>query len=167
MGVWRWVWLGGGALVVLALALVAGALAGNRVPLLEPPGPAERLRIYLSRNGVETGANSLFPELETPRYPFPPDRVLEVVPMAMLDLGWEVRELDRDAARVRAVVTTPILRFRDDVEVRVLPDEAGRGSRMHIRSRSRVGRADFGANLRHVLDLRAALAARLGAAGSE
>lgn len=46
--------------------------------------------------------------------------------------------------RVLAVATTRIFRFKDDVVVEVRPEE--RGSSVHMRSRSRVGKWDMGAN---------------------
>lgn len=141
------------ALVVIPLGLAVGALALNRVPISAPPGPAARLAFYLSENAVETGDRPRFPELRTPRPEAAPEVVLEQVRAAMERLGWEAVRLD--GRRVTAEAVTPLLRFRDDVEVEVRP--AAQGSRVHIRSASRMGRADFGANLRHVLDLRAEL----------
>ncbi len=57
--------------------------------------------------------------------------------------GWSIHRVE--AGRLlTAVAVTPLLRFRDDVTVRVRP-QAG-GSRVDVRSRSRLGRDDVGAN---------------------
>ena len=45
---------------------------------------------------------------------------------------------------IEAVARTPIMGFRDDVVIRVSP--LGRGARVDLRSASRYGTHDFGAN---------------------
>ncbi len=57
---------------------------------------------------------------------------------------WDVVHTDADALRLEAVATTSLLRFRDDVSIRVTVD--GDGARVDMRSRSRLGKHDFGAN---------------------
>jgi uncharacterized protein (DUF1499 family) len=52
---------------------------------------------------------------------------------------------------LRAVFTTKIARFRDDVELRMEIEK----SRIHIRSSSRVGHFDFGQNRKRVKKIRA------------
>jgi uncharacterized protein (DUF1499 family) len=60
-------------------------------------------------------------------------------------LSLEVVNADREAMRVEAVATTFWFGFRDDVVVRIRPGAAG-GSRVDVRSVSRVGQSDLGAN---------------------
>jgi len=73
----------------------------------------------------------------------------------------DVEASDREALRVRAVATTPLLKFRDDIDVAILPPAAGlAGARLAIYSRSRVGHYDFGANARRVRSLVKNLRAR-------
>jgi hypothetical protein len=67
----------------------------------------------------------------------------------------EARQPDdgRPEGRIEAVASTPILGFRDDVIVRIKPFEGG--ARVDIRSSSRYGKFDFGANadrVRHLLE---------------
>jgi uncharacterized protein (DUF1499 family) len=57
----------------------------------------------------------------------------------------------RKEGRIEAVARTPIMGFRDDVVVRVRPFEGG--SRVDIRSSSRYGTFDFGANAARVRSL--------------
>jgi uncharacterized protein (DUF1499 family) len=54
----------------------------------------------------------------------------------------------RREAVIEAVARTPIMGFRDDVVIRVSP--AGAGSRVDLRSASRVGNHDFGTNASRV-----------------
>ncbi|MDF1792838.1 MAG: DUF1499 domain-containing protein [Thalassobaculaceae bacterium] len=67
---------------------------------------------------------------------------------AALDMGWVIRELTAEEGRIEAVATTALLRFKDDVVVRLRPD--GGGTRVDLRSRSRVGVHDLGTNARRI-----------------
>ena len=55
--------------------------------------------------------------------------------------------------------TTRLLGFEDDVTVTV--EAHGAGSLVNMRSRSRVGRGDFGQNARNIRELQSALESRL------
>jgi uncharacterized protein (DUF1499 family) len=57
----------------------------------------------------------------------------------------------RREGRIEAVARTPIMGFRDDVVVRVRP--ASGGARVDIRSASRYGTRDFGANAQRIRSL--------------
>ncbi len=61
---------------------------------------------------------------------------------------WEVVYEDAAAFVLEAVATTGLLRFKDDVVVRVTP--AGKGSLIHVRSKSRLGKGDLGANAERI-----------------
>ena len=54
----------------------------------------------------------------------------------------------RSFSRIEATAKTPWFGFLDDVVVRVAPTAAG--SRIDVRSVSRVGRGDFGTNARRI-----------------
>jgi uncharacterized protein (DUF1499 family) len=58
----------------------------------------------------------------------------------------------RREGRIEAVARTPIMGFRDDVVVRVRP-EGSDGSRIDVRSSSRYGQFDFGANASRIRSL--------------
>lgn len=138
-------------ILLLPLALLIGALLLNRVPLFEPPGFVTRMKTYLGTNVAELRPDSPFPELRPAVYPVKPARLCEQIPPALAVLGWDWQAPAGDC-RYRASVTTPLLRFEDDVSIGVEPvGEAS--SRLRIRSRSRVGKGDLGANTRHILDL--------------
>ena len=59
------------------------------------------------------------------------------------------------------MATTLVLRFEDDVTIRIRR-KAGK-TQLSVRSSSRVGKWDFGQNARNIRKLLAALDARLGA----
>lgn len=60
------------------------------------------------------------------------------------DLGWDMVSVVPEEGRIEATATTFWFGFKDDVVIRVRP--TADGSRLDIRSKSRVGRSDVGAN---------------------
>jgi uncharacterized protein (DUF1499 family) len=68
---------------------------------------------------------------------------------AARSMGWEIVASDAPAGRIEATDTTTWFGFKDDIIVRVRPDPSG-GSRIDVRSVSRVGHSDVGANAARV-----------------
>ncbi len=89
--------------------------------------------------------------------PLSVDRAVSlVVTVARAMPGWEGVEV-AGPGLVQAVAVSRIFRFRDDLAIRVR--SAGRGARIDVRSRSRVGRSDLGANAERIRAFREALIA--------
>ena len=65
---------------------------------------------------------------------------------------WTRMEGDRDALKLKFVAVTGLMRFKDDVDVEVIPTDDGK-STLAIYSRSRVGYSDLGANRKRVTEL--------------
>ncbi len=63
--------------------------------------------------------------------------------------GWEIVASDAPTGRIEATDTSSWFGFKDDIVVRVRPDPSG-GSRVDVRSASRVGHSDIGANAERV-----------------
>jgi uncharacterized protein (DUF1499 family) len=59
-------------------------------------------------------------------------------------MGWEIVAAVPGELRIEATATTLLFGFKDDIVIRVTPD--GSASRVDLRSLSRVGGSDFGAN---------------------
>jgi uncharacterized protein (DUF1499 family) len=78
----------------------------------------------------------------------PPREVMQRALDAARAMGWEVVASDVATGRLEAIATTAFFGFRDDVVVRVRPH--GTGSRVDVRSASRVGLSDIGANARRI-----------------
>jgi uncharacterized protein (DUF1499 family) len=153
-----------GAVVVFAILLTLG-IAGNRLPLGDPPGFGTRLDTYLNTHVAETSETSPFPELRTRRFDLPPEALYAKVKEAVGRLsGWELVTASDDRREVHAVVTTRLFRFKDDVTIGVMSAPTGRPA-LVVRGESRVGKGDLGANTRHVLDLYDALE-QVGAKGA-
>lgn len=72
------------------------------------------------------------------------------------DMDWEIVTADRTAGRIEATATTRWFGFRDDVVVRLTPASDG-GTRVDVRSVSRVGRGDLGANAARIREFLANL----------
>lgn len=64
------------------------------------------------------------------------------------DLGWKITRADSKAGEIEAVDTTKIMAFKDDIVIRVR--RAGDDSVVDLRSASRVGRSDLGANAKRI-----------------
>ncbi len=63
-------------------------------------------------------------------------------------LGWEITWQDPDSGHIEAVETTAIMAFRDDIVIRIR--STADGSVIDLRSVSRVGVGDIGANAQRI-----------------
>jgi uncharacterized protein (DUF1499 family) len=168
------------ALLVLVALIPLGMVAsmivtGFRVPAIhdittdtEDP-PAFKALLPL-RQGAESPAEydgpeaarlqkGGYPDLAPLRVPQAPPVVLPAAAAVAGQLGWEVQVVAPVDGRLEALATTKWFGFTDDVVVRVRPE--GGGSIVDIRSKSRVGRSDLGANATRIRKFLAALADRL------
>jgi uncharacterized protein (DUF1499 family) len=68
--------------------------------------------------------------------------------MVLTDQGLEIVAVDSDAGLVEATATTFWFGFKDDLVVRVEAIESG--SRVDVRSVSRVGQSDVGQNAKRI-----------------
>jgi Uncharacterized protein conserved in bacteria len=137
-------------IIVIAIALVLGGLVSNSPPLRDPPGLWVRLVTYFSSNIAQTREDHPFPELRPHRYTLSTDELYRGVREAIQALGWDPRREDQNKLKVEAVVTTPLWRFKDNVRIRIEPGPIG--NIVYVYSKSRIGKGDLGANIRHVLD---------------
>lgn len=64
--------------------------------------------------------------------------------------GWDVALALPEEGRLEATDTSSLFRFKDDIVLRVKPTETGEGSIVDMRSISRVGVGDLGANAKRV-----------------
>ena len=98
-----------------------------------------------------------YPDLQPVTVEMPPAQAFERALATVQDMGWELVATEADAGRIEATDTTFWFGFKDDVVIRVKP--AGGGSRIDIRSLSRVGGGDVGTNAKRIRDYVAALTA--------
>jgi len=91
-----------------------------------------------------------YPDLKNLALDFPPDVVYSRVQALVAARGWRIAARDEAAFRIHAVAITPLMRFRDDVLVEVRPGARPGTSEVAMRSKSRLGRGDFGANAKRI-----------------
>jgi len=76
------------------------------------------------------------------------DQAFDRALAAAQELGWLIVTADKSTGRIEATATTPWFGFKDDVVVRLTP--WGSGTRVDVRSVSRVGVSDTGTNARRI-----------------
>ena len=89
-----------------------------------------------------------FPDIEALILPIPPDEAFRRADHVAMAMGWDVVARAPAEGRLEAVATSKWFGFRDDIVVRIRPQ--GTGSRVDIRSKSRIGEADLGGNVERV-----------------
>ena len=96
-----------------------------------------------------------FPELVTLQLSTDPATVFISAGEVMREMGWAVVAEDATTGRLEATDTTDWFRFKDDVVVRI--EAADGGTRVDVRSKSRVGQGDMGANAARIREFLARL----------
>jgi uncharacterized protein (DUF1499 family) len=76
------------------------------------------------------------------------------------DMGLEIVGVEEDRGLLEATDTTFWFGFKDDMVVRIRAQEDGSGSRVDVRSVSRVGTSDLGVNARRIGEFLTAFAER-------
>ena len=124
------------------------------VALAEVRGKAPNGVAYEGAAATE-GQQRAYGDIKPKVLAMPPREAVQRVIDAARALGWEVAAIDATTGRVEATATTRWFGFKDDVVVRVRPE--GTGSRVDVRSASRVGGSDVGANAARVREFLAKL----------
>ena len=89
-----------------------------------------------------------YPDIVPAILALPPARAFERALRAAREEGWEIVAAVPAQGRIEATATSRWFGFKDDVVIRVLPQ--GAGSRVDVRSVSREGRGDVGANAQRI-----------------
>ncbi|MBI4886390.1 MAG: DUF1499 domain-containing protein [Acidobacteria bacterium] len=89
-----------------------------------------------------------YPDIAPVTLPEPQDQVFNRALAAAQDAGWRIVTADLGRGRIEATDTSRWFGFTDDIVVRLLP--WGSGTRVDMRSVSRLGRTDGGANARRI-----------------
>lgn len=116
----------------------------------------------LSQNYAETSPDARDAALRPIESDRSPQEMAAVVERAAMDLPrWQLagREAEGNQQVLRLVRTTPLVRYKDDIVVRIEPAESG--SRLTASSKSRLGKADFGQNPRNLRELLSAVRGEL------
>lgn len=85
-----------------------------------------------------------YPDIKTLALPMSADKAFARALEVATEMGWEIVAAEAPAGRIEATDTTFWFGFKDDVVIRV--EGSASESQLDIRSKSRVGRSDVGAN---------------------
>jgi uncharacterized protein (DUF1499 family) len=152
----------------IVLGILAFAIPGSflwtarHVPMIhdistDTQDPPRFVALLEARRQAPNGADYGGPEVAAKQLAAYPDIrpvEIELAPAAAFEralatarrLGWAVAAADAGAGRIEATDTTAWFGFKDDVVIRVAPGPGGKGSRVDLRSVSRVGKSDIGKN---------------------
>lgn len=120
--------------------------------------------IWPTINDVTTGTTPQYPDLQPQKFKQSYEQVFEAAAAVAHDQGWQVAENDLEKGVIQAVATTRLWHFKDDVTVTV--SREGDATKVVVRSHSRIGKGDLGANARRIRAFQTALAERLSAPAS-
>jgi uncharacterized protein (DUF1499 family) len=155
--------LGFAAALLALLALWRGGRVGRALTALVvglaiaaiPIGAYVQARSVPRINDISTDpkeqseeSRRAYPDIQPLRLPVAPNVAFERAKGAIEEAGWQLVREDASAGRLEAVATTFWFGFKDDVIVRVAAD--GGGSRVDVRSKSRVGKGDLGTNAQRI-----------------
>ena len=93
--------------------------------------------------------HAAYPDIRPLVSDIPPAQAYERARSVARRMCWKVVEENPSEGRIEAIATTLWFGFKDDVVIRIAPS-AGNGSRIDIRSVSRVGLSDVGTNTRRI-----------------
>ena len=168
--------------LVIGLAVFAGPMSmlrtAKRVPpihdistdTVDPPpfvailplragaaNPAEYGADAVAKQQLAAAQQAAYPRIRPLRLDAPVAQVTEMAAKTARALGWEIVASVPAEGRMEATDTTLLYGFKDDIVVRV--STAAQGSRVDVRSVSRVGKSDLGINAKRIEKFLAALAA--------
>jgi uncharacterized protein (DUF1499 family) len=98
-----------------------------------------------------------YPDIAPLLLDVPPAQAFERAQHVARTMGWDIVAVAPQDRRIEATATTLLFGFKDDIVIRVAAQ--GSGSRVDMRSLSRVGGSDFGVNAGRVRDYLQRLAA--------
>jgi len=89
-----------------------------------------------------------YPDIIPLMLPVPSDQAFERALAVARRLGWQIIDADKTTGHIEAVATTFWFGFKDDIVIRLRQKDSG--SRVDIRSESRVGVSDLGKNAERI-----------------
>jgi uncharacterized protein (DUF1499 family)/uncharacterized membrane protein YvlD (DUF360 family) len=107
--------------------------------------------------GASAGAlqRTAYPDIVPVVLPIPPAEAFKRVDSVAMAMDWDVVARAPADGRLEAIATSEWFGFHDDIVVRIRPE--GTGSKIDIRSKSRVGDSDLGVNAKRIREFIARL----------
>ncbi|HAM47986.1 MAG TPA: DUF1499 domain-containing protein [Alphaproteobacteria bacterium] len=97
-----------------------------------------------------------YPDIAPLVLPLSPAQAFKKATSVAAELGWQIVSADPETGHIEAVDETLLFGFKDDIAIRITTDETG-AAKIDIRSASRVGESDLGANARRIKQFMQAL----------
>lgn len=116
---------------------------------LRVPARSEEMEAMTPQQRWRAYHEQAYGDLSTLELGLAPANALAAAEAVARDMGWEIVATDPSAGRLEATATTAWFGFKDDVVLRVHP-AAGGGSEVDVRSVSRIGISDLGANAKRI-----------------
>ncbi|MFK7956372.1 MAG: DUF1499 domain-containing protein [Lysobacterales bacterium] len=108
---------------------------------------------------IATQQRDAYPDIQTIKIREPVDQVFAAAQSVAAELGWTVHAAVASEGRIEATDTTPWFGFADDVVIRI--SEGSSVTLVDVRSKSRVGLSDIGANAERIRRFRDGLLASM------
>jgi uncharacterized protein (DUF1499 family) len=99
-------------------------------------------------SAIAAQQHKAYPDIRPLILGVPPEEAFDRALAVSRKMGWNVVDANKAAGRIEAVATTFWFGFRDDIVIRI--EQSGVGSRIDIRSVSRVGISDVGTNAERI-----------------
>jgi uncharacterized protein (DUF1499 family) len=112
--------------------------------------PSHNATVYSPTNAPLQ--NRTYPDVQPLLLTMAPARVLLLAEQLINTLGWQLHGIDTETTVVEAYDTSVVFGFVDDVVIRITPikGDGEEGSRVDMRSASRIGVSDLGANAKRI-----------------
>ena len=110
-------------------------------------------------NDVRTGETPQYPDLQPQRFSQPVGNVFAAALAVAQASGWEIRLTDPQQGIIEAAVAMRMLKIKDDVTITLTQENDV--TVVNLRSKSRLGKNDFGTSARRIRAFQAELAKRL------
>ena len=151
-----------GLVIGLLVAAPVGQamIAGSKVPAIHDV--TTDLDNPLANQSHAQVIAQAYPDLTTLEIDMQPGKVYEAALETAREMGWEIVASNPEAGMIEATATTRVMNFKDDVAIRVT--ERGEGAAVDMRSVSRVGISDMGANANRIRTYLHTLKVKLDAA---
>lgn len=151
------------AAIIIPVAIIAGGRAAPPIHDIttDTANPPAFVAVTPDLRGANTNPVTYDPAIapvQAKAYPALAPLLLPDAPAAAFEkalaaakaMGWEIVASDAATGRIEATDTVPWWGFKDDVVVRLTAE--GTGTRIDVRSKSRVGKGDLGVNAKRISD---------------
>jgi uncharacterized protein (DUF1499 family) len=160
----------GRGLLGLILGLIAAGLPASNIntaahsPIhdvsTDTNNPPQFAAVMPARNAVQDGnpttydgktaqkQRDIYPDITPVNLDVAPAQAFDRALSAARAFGWEIVASDPSQGRIEATATTYWFGFKDDVVIRITSQ--GSGSRVDVRSLSRIGESDVGMNAKRI-----------------